>query len=75
VLVTDIPEVSLMRLWLPHGSASSSSSWHYTAQRWRTNFFPVCIARSILGGSAWEPTPWRAVRRAAWEVLRKDIGV
>jgi len=22
-------------------------------------------------GSAWEPTPWRAVQGAAWEVLRK----
>jgi hypothetical protein len=22
-------------------------------------------------GSAWEPTPWRAVQVAAWEVLRK----
>jgi len=21
------------------------------------------------GGSAWEPTPWRAVQRAAWDVL------
>jgi len=27
------------------------------------------MAHSIVGGSAWEPTPWRAVQRAAWEVL------
>jgi len=26
-------------------------------------------AHSIVGGSAWEPTPWRAVQRAAWEAL------
>jgi len=24
----------------------------------------------IVGGSAWEATPWHAVQRAAWEALR-----
>jgi hypothetical protein len=38
----------------------------------RANFFPVGIAHSIVGGSAWEPTPSRAVQRAAWEVLTKE---
>jgi hypothetical protein len=33
----------------------------------------VSIAHSIVGGSAWEPTPWRAVQRAAWEVLTKEV--
>jgi hypothetical protein len=33
------------------------------------NFFPVGIAHSIVGGSAWEPTPWRAVQRAAWAAV------
>ena len=28
-------------------------------------FYPVGIADSIVGGSAYEPTPWRAVQRAA----------
>jgi hypothetical protein len=37
----------------------------YAARDWRANFFPVGIAHSIVGGSAWEPTPWRAVQRAA----------
>jgi hypothetical protein len=41
----------------------------YAARDWRANFFPVGIAHSIVGGSAWEPTPWRAVQRAAWEAL------
>jgi hypothetical protein len=36
----------------------------------RANFFPVGIAHSIVGGTAWEPTPWRGVQRAAWEVLK-----
>jgi hypothetical protein len=41
-----------------------------TAYGWRANFFPAWIAHSIVGGSAWEPTPWRAVQRAAWWALR-----
>jgi hypothetical protein len=41
----------------------------YAARDWRANFFPVGIAHSIVGGSAWEPTPWRAVQRAAWEAV------
>jgi hypothetical protein len=31
----------------------------------------VGMAHSIVSGSAWEPTPWRAVQRAAWETLDK----
>jgi hypothetical protein len=23
-------------------------------------------------GTAWEPTPWRATQRAAWEALNKE---
>jgi hypothetical protein len=42
----------------------------YAARDWRANFFPVGIAHSIVGGSAWEP-PWRAVQRAAWPALNK----
>jgi hypothetical protein len=41
----------------------------YAARDWRANFFPAGLAHSIVKGSAWEPTPWRAVQRAAWEVL------
>jgi hypothetical protein len=37
----------------------------YSGRDWPANFFPVGIAHSIVGGSAWEPTPWRAVQRAA----------
>jgi hypothetical protein len=36
---------------------------------WRANFYPVGIAHSVVAGSAYEPTPWRAVQRAAWEAL------
>jgi hypothetical protein len=41
----------------------------YAARDWRANFFPVGIAHSIVGGSAWESTPWRAVQRAAAEAV------
>jgi hypothetical protein len=42
----------------------------YAARDWRANFFPVGLAHSIVGGSAWEPTVWRAVQRAGWEAVR-----
>jgi len=42
----------------------------YAARDWRANFFTVGIAHSVVG-SAWEPTPWRAVQRAAWETLNR----
>lgn len=38
---------------------------------WRANFYPTGNAHSIVVGSAWEPTPWRAVQRAAWKALRR----
>jgi hypothetical protein len=36
---------------------------------WRANFYPVGIAHSVVAGSAYEPTPWRAVQGAAWQAL------
>ena len=41
----------------------------YAARDWRATFLPGGIAHSIhsiVAGSAWEPTLWRAVQRAAW---------
>ena len=43
----------------------------YDERDWRATFFPVGIAHSVVAGSAWEPTPWRAVQRAAWNVVMK----
>jgi hypothetical protein len=34
---------------------------------WRATFSPAGRAHSVVSGSAWETTPWRAVQRAAWE--------
>jgi len=34
---------------------------------------PIYLRRDDprLGCTAWEPTPWRAVQRAAWETLHR----
>ena len=32
------------------------------------------LALSSATASAWEPTPWRATQRAAWEALRQAEG-
>jgi hypothetical protein len=37
----------------------------YDDGNWRATFYVTGAAHSIVGGSAWEPTPWRAVQRAA----------
>lgn len=36
---------------------------------WRATFYPAGRAHSVVAGSAWEPTPWGAVQRAAWHAL------
>lgn len=36
----------------------------------RANFFTTGIAHSVVLGTGWEPTPWRAVQRAAWATLQ-----
>jgi hypothetical protein len=35
----------------------------------RASFHVTGAAHSLVGGSAWEPTPWRAVQAAAWQTL------
>jgi hypothetical protein len=41
----------------------------YAGANWRATFFVTGMAHSIVKGSAYEPTPWRAVQRASWEAL------
>jgi hypothetical protein len=68
VLVRDnAPELRLVREWLNNWSGIGL----IIARDLRANFFPVGIAHSIVGGSASEPTPWRAVQWAAWEALER----
>jgi len=44
----------------------------YDSSRWRATFFGAGQAHSIVGGSAWEATPWCGVQRAAWDTLKKE---
>jgi len=44
----------------------------YAARDWRANFYPVGIVHAIVGGSAWAPTPWRAVQQAVWAAVGQD---
>jgi hypothetical protein len=78
------PELQLVHEWLDSGRGSgliiaglAHQGWDvqltaYAARDGRANVFPVGIAHSIVGGSPWEPTPWRAVQRAAWATLNKQ---
>jgi hypothetical protein len=79
----DAPELCLVREWLDSWSGidliiagMTRQGWDvqlttYAARDWRANFFPVGIAHSIVGGMAWQRTPWRAVQRAAWGTLMR----
>jgi hypothetical protein len=65
----DAPELRLVHEWLDSwpgigliSAGMTHQGWDvqltaYAARDWRVNFFPVGIAHSIVGGSAWEPTP------------------
>jgi len=48
----------------------------YDERGWRATFYTSGIEHSVTSatGSAWEPTPWRAVQGAARDALRKDAG-
>ena len=45
----------------------------YDARGWRATFYTTAMEHSITSAtaSAWEPTPWHATQRAAWDALRK----
>lgn len=42
----------------------------YGDGHWRATFYVTGLAHSILGGSAWEPTVWRAVQLAGWDAIQ-----
>jgi hypothetical protein len=45
----------------------------YGDGNWRATFYVTGAAHSIVGGSAWEPTPWLAVQQA--ESCRVPAGI
>ena len=48
----------------------------YDGKGWRATFYVTGMEHSPTNdtGTAWEPTPWRAVQVAAWNALGKDPG-
>jgi len=75
------PELHLLHAWLDswrgvgllamglHRIGYDLDLQQYGDGHWRASFYVTGLAHSILGGSAWEPTAWRAVQRAAWDAL------
>lgn len=47
----------------------------YDERGWRATFYPTGMEHSATSatGSAWEPAPWHATQRAAWEALRREL--
>jgi hypothetical protein len=47
----------------------------YDDRGWRAMFYTTRMEHSPTSatGTAWEPTPWRATQRAAWEPLKKIV--
>ena len=45
----------------------------YDEKRWRATFYTTGMEHSPTSATdtGWEPTPWRAVQRAAWDALNK----
>jgi hypothetical protein len=45
----------------------------YDDRGWRATFYVTGMEHSATAasGTAWEPLPWTAVQRAAWETLRR----
>jgi len=75
------PELVLLHRWLDswRGAGLLAVGLHrvgydldlrqYGDGHWRASFYVTGFAHSIFGGSAWEPTAWRAVQRAGWDAL------
>jgi hypothetical protein len=77
----DAPELALVHRWLDNwnGVGLLTAGLHRTGYdldlqqygdgHWRATVYVTGFAHSILGGSAWEPTVWRAVQLAGWDAL------
>jgi hypothetical protein len=78
----EAPELAIVHRWLDnwrgvgllavglHRTGYDLDLRQYGDGHWRATFYVTGIAHSILGGSAWEPTVWRAVQRAGWDALK-----
>jgi len=78
----EAPELALVHRWLDswrgvgllavglHRIGYDLDLRQYGDGHWRASFYVTGFAHSILGGSAWEPTAWRAVQRAGWDAIQ-----
>jgi len=76
------PELALAHRWLDNwlGVGQIAEGMHragwdlqlteYGDGHWRATFYVTGQAHSIVGGTTWEPEPWTAVQRAAWDALK-----
>jgi len=81
-LQTQTPELRLLHAWADtwagvgaivaglHRTGYDLDLRQYGDGHWRATFYVTGLAHSILGGSAWEPTVWRAVQLAGWNALQ-----
>jgi len=70
------PELQMLHRWLDswtgvgliavglHRQGWDLQLTQYGDGNWRATFYVTGASHSIVGGSGWEPTPWRAVQRA-----------
>ena len=60
------------RRWLDQwaGVGLVAAGMRFGDEGWRATFSPAGRAHSVVFGTAWQPTPWRAVQHAAWEALQ-----
>src|SRR6266850_1275271 len=80
-LETRAPELRLLRRWLDSwtdigllAAGLQRQGWDlqltaYGDGHWRATFYVTGQAHSIVGGSAWELTPWTAVQKAAGAIV------
>ena len=80
------PKLQLAHRWLDNwrGVGQIAEGMHragwdlqlteYADGNWRATFYVTGDAHSIVGGSAWEPTAWSAVQRAAWAAVNSTTG-
>jgi hypothetical protein len=57
-----------------HGATGLRSQLtRYDEKGWRATFYTTGMEHSPTSatGTAWEPTPWHATQRAAWDSLRR----
>jgi hypothetical protein len=85
VVRDNAPELRLVRAWLDSWSGlgliiagMTHQGWDvqitaFGDGHWRATFYVTGMAHSIVGGSAWELTPWLAVQRAGWAALVDSV--